>query len=147
MSRTPRRRRTDLHRVAGYAENGVSRLHIRAHLERRQVSTALRTTSVADGDQTFAVGSQNLFIHHTDALRLVRATIRWGFGSTVSPSSLAHKVIVIIGGTTGLGLSAAKAFVAAGAQTVVVGRKGDSLEAALEILGPEARGLAADASD
>ena len=35
---------------------------------------------------------------------------------------LAHKRVVIIGGTTGLGLSAAKAFVQQGASVVVVGR-------------------------
>ena len=35
---------------------------------------------------------------------------------------LDNKTFVIVGGTTGLGLSAARAFVAAGAKVVVVGR-------------------------
>ena len=48
---------------------------------------------------------------------------------------LQHKNIVIIGGTTGLGLSAAKAFVAEGANVVVAGRKVESVEKAKNILG------------
>ncbi|MCU0448478.1 MAG: SDR family oxidoreductase [Bernardetiaceae bacterium] len=59
---------------------------------------------------------------------------------------LEGKKIVVVGGTTGLGLSAAQAFVAHGAQVVVVGRKPESCQAALEILGPAARALSGDAS-
>ena len=58
---------------------------------------------------------------------------------------LAQKVIVVMGGTTGLGLSAARAFVKVGARVVVVGRKGESLDAALRELGENADGLAGDA--
>ena len=43
---------------------------------------------------------------------------------------LNEKIIVIIGGTTGLGLSSAKACVAAGAKVIVVGRSTESLEKA-----------------
>ncbi len=39
---------------------------------------------------------------------------------------LRNKNIVIVGGTTGLGLSAAKAFVANGAKVVAVGRNEES---------------------
>lgn len=60
--------------------------------------------------------------------------------------SLAGKVIVIVGGTTGLGLSAAKACVLTGARVVVVGRNPESLAHALTELGTNARGLAGDAS-
>lgn len=42
-------------------------------------------------------------------------------------SSLEKRSIVIIGGTTGLGLSAAKAFLQSGANVVVVGRNKDSV--------------------
>lgn len=45
-------------------------------------------------------------------------------------SSLKNKSIVIIGGTTGLGLSAAKAFLQGGAKVVVVGRNKDSVASA-----------------
>ena len=45
-------------------------------------------------------------------------------------TQLQDKSIVIVGGTTGLGLSAAKACVAAGGRVVVVGRKAESVEAA-----------------
>ncbi len=48
---------------------------------------------------------------------------------------LKNKKIVIIGGTTGIGLSAAKAFVGAGAAVVLVGRNQDSCEKARSILG------------
>jgi len=60
---------------------------------------------------------------------------------------LENKNIVIIGGTTGLGLSAAKAFIANGAKVVVVGRSADSAEAAKKILGSNATALAADAAN
>ncbi len=60
--------------------------------------------------------------------------------------SLQEKSIVIIGGTTGLGLSAAQAFVNAGARVVLVGRSADSADAALKLIGSEARALVADAS-
>ncbi len=61
-------------------------------------------------------------------------------------STLANKVIVVIGGTSGLGLSAAKAYVAAGAKVVIVGRHADKVAAAKKELGKAAAGLAADAA-
>jgi NAD(P)-dependent dehydrogenase (short-subunit alcohol dehydrogenase family) len=57
------------------------------------------------------------------------------------------KVIVIIGGTTGLGLSAARACVTAGARVVVVGRSLGSVSTATTELGDASRGLAGDAID
>jgi NAD(P)-dependent dehydrogenase (short-subunit alcohol dehydrogenase family) len=60
---------------------------------------------------------------------------------------LADKSIVIIGGTTGLGLSAARACIAAGAHVVAVGRSEESCEAARHSLGEAVRVLAADACD
>lgn len=59
---------------------------------------------------------------------------------------LQHKNIVVIGGTTGLGLSAAKAFVANGANIVVVGRNEDSVAEAKKKLGKNAIALSADAT-
>ena len=61
--------------------------------------------------------------------------------------TLKSKSLVVIGGTSGLGLSAAKAFIAAGAQVVVVGRDPEKLEAAKQQLGNAALGLHADAGD
>ena len=60
--------------------------------------------------------------------------------------ALDNKTIVIVGGTTGLGLAAAKAFVAEGARVVVVGRNADSVSQAETALGQAARGLAGDAT-
>ncbi len=59
---------------------------------------------------------------------------------------LENKVVVVIGGTTGLGLSAARAFVNAGAAVVVVGRNADSARGAQERLGSGARAVTGDAS-
>ncbi len=58
---------------------------------------------------------------------------------------LRGKVVVLIGGTTGLGLSAAKACVAAGANVVAVGRDAESREQAAVELGEAARTLTSDA--
>lgn len=60
---------------------------------------------------------------------------------------LKDKVIVIVGGTTGLGLSAARSCAAEGGRVVVVGRSADSLAAALAELGAAGAGIAADAVD
>src|SRR5262249_20429485 len=57
------------------------------------------------------------------------------------------KSIVIIGGTTGLGFSAARAFVENGARVVIMGRNAESLKGARKELGKSALGLAADAVD
>lgn len=56
-----------------------------------------------------------------------------------------NKKIVIIGGTTGLGLSAAQAFIAAGAKVVVVGRNQESVHAAQTTLGSNAIALSGNA--
>lgn len=55
-------------------------------------------------------------------------------------------VIVVMGGTTGLGLSAARALVTHGARVVVSSRSQANVDAALAELGPQAVGLAGDAS-
>jgi NAD(P)-dependent dehydrogenase (short-subunit alcohol dehydrogenase family) len=60
---------------------------------------------------------------------------------------LKNKNIVIIGGTTGLGLSAAKAFVANGANVVVIGRSEESVDEAKKILGNNAIAISADATN
>jgi NAD(P)-dependent dehydrogenase (short-subunit alcohol dehydrogenase family) len=58
---------------------------------------------------------------------------------------LENKKIVIIGGTTGMGLSAAKAFINEGAHVVVTGRNEKSVGEAKEILGENAESISADA--
>ncbi|HZN68704.1 MAG TPA: SDR family oxidoreductase [Tepidisphaeraceae bacterium] len=61
---------------------------------------------------------------------------------------LKDKSVVIVGGTTGLGYSAAQACVAAGARVVVVGRNPDNAKRAAECLGDgKAIAVAGDASD
>ena len=58
---------------------------------------------------------------------------------------LTNKSIVIIGGTTGLGLSAAKAFIRENARVIVVGRDVKSCLTAEKILGENARVITGDA--
>jgi NAD(P)-dependent dehydrogenase (short-subunit alcohol dehydrogenase family) len=65
----------------------------------------------------------------------------------VNSGILQDKSIVIVGGTGGLGLSAARACVAAGACVLVVGRDPARAADAAQTLGPRARAVAADAAD
>ncbi|NBV23501.1 MAG: SDR family oxidoreductase [Proteobacteria bacterium] len=62
-------------------------------------------------------------------------------------SKLSGKVLVVIGGTSGLGLSAAKAFVREGARVVVVGRNPEKVLAAEHELGTAAVGHVGDAME
>ncbi len=57
-----------------------------------------------------------------------------------------HRVIVVVGGTTGPGLSAARACVREGAHVVLVGRTESSAGEALEELGEQARACVGDAA-
>lgn len=57
------------------------------------------------------------------------------------------KTLVVIGGTTGLGLSAARAFVENGARVVVVGRNAENAKTAQKTLGDSALALSGDAID
>jgi NAD(P)-dependent dehydrogenase (short-subunit alcohol dehydrogenase family) len=61
-------------------------------------------------------------------------------------NSLSGHNIIIMGGTTGLGLSAAKKLVALGANIVITSRHQANVDAALAQLGPQAKGFAADAA-
>ena len=60
---------------------------------------------------------------------------------------LEGKVVLVVGGTTGLGLSAAKAIVRAGARIVMVGRNPETASAAQRELGANAVPFIGDAAD
>jgi NAD(P)-dependent dehydrogenase (short-subunit alcohol dehydrogenase family) len=60
---------------------------------------------------------------------------------------VAGLVVVIAGGTTGLGFSAAQRLVENGARVAIFGRSQDSVDEALQALGDSAVGVAADATD
>lgn len=60
---------------------------------------------------------------------------------------LAGKRIVVIGGTTGIGLSAAKRFLDEGAAVVLVGRNKENVQNAKSQLGENAEAISADARD
>ncbi len=59
--------------------------------------------------------------------------------------NLKNKAIVIVGGTTGIGLSAAKAFINEGSKIVVLGRNEKSAADAKKILGANAAVICSDA--
>jgi NAD(P)-dependent dehydrogenase (short-subunit alcohol dehydrogenase family) len=60
---------------------------------------------------------------------------------------LAEKKIVVIGGTTGIGLSAAKAFINEGANVILVGRDKENVKRAKSELGKNAEAISADAAN
>ncbi len=65
----------------------------------------------------------------------------------MSSGALAGKVVVVIGGTTGLGLSGVRACLAAGARVAVVGPPGSEEQDLGGVLGPSARFVPGDARD
>ena len=62
-------------------------------------------------------------------------------------SSLAHTTVVILGGTSGIGLATAKAAQAEGARVLVTGRSRERLQVAQAELGSGARTVALDVAD
>jgi NAD(P)-dependent dehydrogenase (short-subunit alcohol dehydrogenase family) len=61
--------------------------------------------------------------------------------------SLSGKIIVIIGGTTGIGLSAARAFIGGGARVVAVGKDPETTAAAEMVLGSHAMAFTGEATE
>jgi NAD(P)-dependent dehydrogenase (short-subunit alcohol dehydrogenase family) len=60
---------------------------------------------------------------------------------------LAGKVAVVTGGNSGIGLTAAKAFATEGAQVVIIGRRQQALDDAVEQIGRGAMAIQADVTD
>lgn len=61
-------------------------------------------------------------------------------------SKFQNKVVVVTGGTSGIGLATAKAFAAEGAAVFVTGRRQDALDAAVKAIGGKVTGVRADMS-
>jgi NAD(P)-dependent dehydrogenase (short-subunit alcohol dehydrogenase family) len=62
-------------------------------------------------------------------------------------NKLSNKVAVITGGNSGIGFAIARAFIAEGAQVLIVGRRQSAVNDAVEILGEHAEGLVGDVAD
>ncbi len=60
--------------------------------------------------------------------------------------SLQGKIALVTGGSAGIGLAAARAFIDAGAFVYITGRRQQELDAALATLGPQAAGVRTDAA-
>ncbi len=61
--------------------------------------------------------------------------------------SLAHSTVVVLGGSSGIGLATARAAKAEGARVVVTGRSADRLKSARTLLGADARTVALEVAD
>jgi len=57
---------------------------------------------------------------------------------------LEGKIALVTGGTSGIGLATAKRFVAEGAQVIITGRRKEALATAVQEIGSQATGIAAD---
>ena len=57
-----------------------------------------------------------------------------------------NKVVVVTGGTSGIGLATAKRFAAEGASVFVTGRRQEELDAAVRTIGARVSGVRADMS-
>jgi NAD(P)-dependent dehydrogenase (short-subunit alcohol dehydrogenase family) len=56
------------------------------------------------------------------------------------------KIAVVTGGNSGIGLAAAKRFSAEGAEVVIIGRRQEELDKALDVIGPRAMAIQGDIS-
>jgi NAD(P)-dependent dehydrogenase (short-subunit alcohol dehydrogenase family) len=56
------------------------------------------------------------------------------------------KIAVVTGGNSGIGLAAAKHFAAEGAEVVIIGRRQEELDKALDVIGPRAMAIQGDIS-
>jgi NAD(P)-dependent dehydrogenase (short-subunit alcohol dehydrogenase family) len=65
----------------------------------------------------------------------------------VQEPALKGKVLVVIGGTTGIGLAISQAFAGHGAQVVIVGLEPETTESVSRLLGNSAYAICADACD
>ena len=61
-------------------------------------------------------------------------------------SKFTNKVVVITGGTSGIGLATAKAFAGEGAAVYITGRRQEVLDAAVKAIGGDVTGVRGDTS-
>jgi NAD(P)-dependent dehydrogenase (short-subunit alcohol dehydrogenase family) len=62
-------------------------------------------------------------------------------GENIMSTNFENKVVVVTGGTSGIGLAAAQLFAKEGARVFVTGRRQEELDAAVDAIGPNATGV------
>jgi NAD(P)-dependent dehydrogenase (short-subunit alcohol dehydrogenase family) len=67
-------------------------------------------------------------------------------GENIMSTNFENKVVVVTGGTSGIGLATAQRFATLGASVFVTGRRQEELDKAVKAIGPRATGVRADMS-
>ncbi|SEJ02385.1 SDR family NAD(P)-dependent oxidoreductase [Achromobacter sp. NFACC18-2] len=65
----------------------------------------------------------------------------------MNPHQLSGKVALVTGGNSGIGLASAHAFAQAGARVVILGRRQDAVDAAVQSIGHDAVGVTGDVAE
>jgi len=83
--------------------------------------------------------------HRSEIISQTRPGLAGGFrGAGTMSKRFENKVVVVTGGTSGIGLATAKAFSAEGASVFITGRRQDALDAAAHAIGGQVTGVRGD---
>jgi NAD(P)-dependent dehydrogenase (short-subunit alcohol dehydrogenase family) len=86
------------------------------------------------------------YLHHRSAVMFIPTTTGRQQGDKTMSKTFENKVVIVTGGTSGIGLATAKAFSRQGAFVFITGRRKDALAAAIKEIGGRVTGVQADMS-
>jgi NAD(P)-dependent dehydrogenase (short-subunit alcohol dehydrogenase family) len=86
------------------------------------------------------------YLHHRSAVMFIPTTTGRQQGDKTMSKTFENKVVIVTGGTSGIGLATAKAFSRQGAFVFITGRRKDALDAAIKEIGGRVTGVQADMS-
>jgi NAD(P)-dependent dehydrogenase (short-subunit alcohol dehydrogenase family) len=86
------------------------------------------------------------YLHHRSAVMFIPTTTGRQQGAKTISKTFENKVVIVTGGTSGIGLATAKAFSQQGAFVFITGRRKDALDAAIKEIGGRVTGVQADMS-